>query len=100
MQLGLPGDYKVIMLKHIGKISIKASSAKQPGCRGVGIFFGIDGVVLHSEVLVEEFAKAREEQRLSYNENLVKAYNKELSQLGKKSRQISARSLISSSTKA
>jgi len=81
-QFGLKGDYKKITTKYLKKVSVKVTS---PSSLEVEVWAYSIGLSRRwSEAMILEFLKGREQQRLYYNEMLVKAFKNEISELGEK----------------
>jgi len=81
-RFGIKGTFKEIMLMHLRKVGIKRSSANTLNVEVWG--YSPSLTRRWTEVMVAEFIKAREQQRLSYNESLIKAFKSEIAELGEK----------------
>ncbi|MEI8340014.1 MAG: polysaccharide biosynthesis tyrosine autokinase [Verrucomicrobiota bacterium] len=81
-RLGIKGDYKKIVTKYLKRVSIKTSS---PNSLDVEVWaYSTNLSRRWAEAMILEFVKAREQQRLYYNEMLIKAFKNEISELGEK----------------
>jgi capsular exopolysaccharide synthesis family protein len=81
-KFGIKSDYKSIMANHLRRIISKSTSHNT---FSIEVWSYSPGLArLWGEAMVAEFIKMREQQRIDYNESLVKAFKNEISELGEK----------------
>lgn len=81
-QFGIKDNYREITRKYIKKIAVRPTSQTSIEIEVAGYSLSLSRS--WAELLVQEFTKARDEERIAYNEMLVKSYKNELSEIGAK----------------
>jgi len=81
-KIGIKAGYRTIMLEYLRKVTVRRAS---PNSLEISVWgYSLNLTRRWAEVMVAEFVKSREQQRLAYNESLIKAFKNEVAELGEK----------------